>query len=174
MGWTQSHQRARFATESCHQALTNLEVQYPVSFAIELQQFFEEKPTEAMAAMTGSPGNTRRYSFQSQPPAQPPTSARPGMAQASQTSSSRSLSSSVSGRSTDSQGKQKGRTADSENQSTTNISDEADSFRKLRRQTYYRECSRHFIRYFNDAGTRYVFDSDSTLTGKGKGKRGFV
>jgi len=38
----------------------------------------------------------------------------------------------------------------------TVISDEADSHKKMRRQTHYRECSRHFIRYFTDAGTQHT------------------
>jgi len=32
------------------------------------------------------------------------------------------------------------------------ISDEADSTKKMRRMTHYRECARQFIRYFTDAG----------------------
>jgi len=35
---------------------------------------------------------------------------------------------------------------------TSQISDEADTLKKVRRQTNYRECSRQFIRYFADAG----------------------
>lgn len=47
-----------------------------------------------------------------------------------------------------------GESEKSEKQSAV-ISDEADSYKKMRRQTYYRECSRHFIRYFTDAGTLF-------------------
>jgi len=152
--------------------LSDFEVQYPVSFAIELQQLSEEKPNEAarasMLAMAASPASTRRNSLPAQQPPQLPMSARPGLSQASPASSTRSLSPGVGGRSTDNRARQKGKqprtSTDAESQSTsTNISDEADSFKKLRRQTYYRECSRQFVRYFSDAGTHYVFDADNTL-----------
>ena len=43
--------------------------------------------------------------------------------------------------------------ANDENMPPGFISDEADSNRKMRRQTHYRGCSRQFIRYFADAGT---------------------
>ena len=155
----QSHLKARFATETCREALSNFEVQYPVSFAIELQQLQDEKPTDAAMAMasvgpSGSRSNALRQT-------QLPISARLGALQASTLTSTRGLSSSVGGRLADSRGRQRGRqpgTTESDNQPTTNISDEADSFKKMRRQTYYRECSRQFIRYFSDAGTRYMFD----------------
>ena len=62
---TQNHLRARFATESCHQALSDFERQYPVSFALELEEQHEDKPAGSVAdprttlAARGRPGGPR-------------------------------------------------------------------------------------------------------------------
>jgi len=46
----QHHLRARFATENCQPALADFERHFPVSFALELEQLYEDKPGEGVAA----------------------------------------------------------------------------------------------------------------------------
>jgi len=46
----QHHLRARFATENCEPALADFERHFPVSFALELEQLYEDKPGEGVAA----------------------------------------------------------------------------------------------------------------------------
>jgi len=53
----------------------------------------------------------------------------------------------------------------SEFSSTQHITDEADSYKKLRRQTQYRECSRRYIRYFTDEGKLYTMPQNVPRVG---------
>jgi len=51
--------------ESCRQALVDFEVRYPVSFALELEQLQEEKPTAIGGEPLASTTATKRKWWQS-------------------------------------------------------------------------------------------------------------
>jgi len=143
--------------ESCRHALADFELQYPVSFALELEQLVEEKPAE-----TDDPRETRRGftnlrmpdTRHGQPISQQPMAVRLGMRRMSGGTDGRSTPTKGGGGvRTANRGGQRRKTLEPESDKPKSIiSDEADSYKKLRRQTHYRECSRHFIRYFTDAG----------------------
>jgi len=147
-----------------------------------LEQLIEERPaithsdpTPASAkASKGMPKNTRPaigLGLFTAP--QPPIPERPGTSRAPAGRNARQRRPSLSGASSTSsrggeRGERKRRRSETETPVTT-ISDEADSLKKIRRQTHYRECSRHFIRYFTDAGIipRHTIGiSDYRVTGE--------
>ena len=176
----QSHLRARFAVENCQLALEEFERQYPVSFALELD--LEEDKSAGSTAKSQKPSMelaVRRMSASRAKPRSISNTDTPlmpwrgsqvqnalGLPTQRQSISSRltarrqSAASSASSRSRGSftsirtiEKTQKKSTKKTEKQQAAPISDEADTYKKIRRQIAYRECSRHFTRYFSEAGT---------------------
>ena len=152
--------------ENCRQALTEFELKYTVSFALELEQLFEEKSAATgESAAAANAGNKGRVSWRNSKKAKPsaptvpqaPSADRYGMQHRGGISGRSMVSNSSSTGSGSTRSNDRGRwrrgSEEADGKPVKTISDEADSVKKMRRQTNYRECSRHFIRYFSDAGT---------------------
>ena len=165
MCFVQKQLRARFAMESCRQALIDFEIRYPVSFALELEHHVEERQTTtpsdtnpaAAKANKGMWKNSYRPAAGQFAAPQPGIAERFGTSRAARGNVNSRRPSGVttgasSGSSRASERRETKRRKSEADAAATNITDEADSLKKIRRQAHYRECSRHFIRYFADAG----------------------
>ena len=153
--------------ESCRQALTEFETRYPVSFAIELEQVYEEKAATAETQYTlatkmgpGKLGSTSTVSAgsslgipadsKSSKNKRVPLSASSTLTKMRQNQGAGQRKQDPFPEKTEKRDMQQRRPS-AEKQPVV-ITDEADTYKKMRRQSHYRECARQFIRYFTDSG----------------------